>query len=117
MLISKNAKDILSNRFKDYVQFLPVFDCETKVQYYFLNILKIIDGINYEKSKFKKLSSGLIVDVIDYEFEKIVKDIPIFKIYLNYTVMTTSIFVNDIFKKVIEDNHLEGFDFIEVWDS
>lgn len=45
------------------------------------------------------------------------KTLPIFKIYLNNSVMTTSIFLNDIFKKAIEDNNLEGFDFIEVWDS
>lgn len=94
---------------------MPVVDCKTKIEYYLVNILNIIDGIDYNQSKFKKLSFDIIVDVTDYVFKNIVKDIPIFKIYLDGVIATTNIYVNDVFKKTIEDNNLKGFNFIEIF--
>lgn len=114
-LINQRAKDIFFEKFKDYIQPLSVIDCKTKMEYYLVNILNIIDGIDYSQSKFKKLSFDIIVDVTEYVFKDIVRDIPIFKIYLDGAIVTTNIFVNDVFKKTIEDNNLKGFDFIEVY--
>ncbi len=113
-LISESAKEALL-KFEPNMEFLPVFDYETEKTYYLVNILKIIDAIDYERSIFRKLPSGLVVGLEKYAFKDTAKDEPIFKIYLNNRVKTTEVFVNDVFKESVETNNLKGFKFIEIF--
>ena len=66
----------------------------------------------------KKLSSGLVIGVDKYAFNPSkVENQHIFKVFLNKQVFTTSVFVSDEFKNAIHQSNLEGFNFVEVWDS
>jgi len=116
IMLSELAKKILNDRFNEYVQFLPVINIENKERFYMCNILNILDGIDYDKSEFKKLLGVHIVDVVKYELKENAKNIPIFKLYLHNSVMTPYIFVNDEFQQLIEDSNLKGFKFTEVFD-
>ncbi|MEN8435553.1 hypothetical protein NX821_002769 [Clostridium septicum] len=114
LLVSEKAKEILSERYKEHIQFLPMIYNGTI--YYIDNILNIFECIDYEKSELKILSGKYIVDVNKYVFKDNVKKVPIFKIYLDGVIKRTDSFVNDEFKKLIEDSGLEGFKFTEVFD-
>lgn len=83
--------------------------------YYILNILNVLDCIDYEKSEFRKLMDQYIIDVNKYVFKNNVRGIPIFKIYLD-CIINLDTYVNDEFKNLIEENKLEGFKFTEVFE-
>lgn len=115
LLLSEKAKMRLEEFLMDYVEFIPL---KSKgAIYYLVNILSIVDGIDYEKTVLRKLSTGLIVGIEKYAFnlEKI-KDIKLFKVLLNKRVFYTEIYVSNELKKIIE-GELVGFKFVEVWDS
>lgn len=116
LMISEKSKNVINKKFQEYIQFLPMIDGIENSSFYLVNVLNIIDAINYEKSHFKMLSWKYIVDVTKYVFNNNVVGVPIFKITLDGVIKTTTTFVNDEFKKLIEDSNLRGFKFTEVFD-
>lgn len=116
IMSSKPVKEVLDKTYGKFIQFIPVIDRSNNAIYYLFNILKIIDGIDYEKSEFKKLLNIHIVDVTNYVLKNYVRNLPIFKLVLNGSVMTPYIYVNDDFKKIIEDNKFKGLKFTKIYE-
>lgn len=56
-----------------------------------------------------------IVEVTKYVFKPCIRDLPIFNIYVD-GINFGNIYINDEFKELLENNELEGFKFIEVFD-
>lgn len=116
LVFSKEAVCVLNNILDESVEIIPL-DCDDR-EYFILNVLSIIDAIDYTKSNFRKLDTGLVVGFDKYSFlEDEVKDKHIFKVLLNNKVYTTEIFVSETLKNIVEEHKLKGFKFIEVWDS
>ncbi|MDS0527698.1 hypothetical protein NNC19_18575 [Clostridium sp. SHJSY1] len=113
-LFSERAKEIINENFGEYIQLLPMI-YEDK-NFYIDNILNTVDCVDLDKSDLKIIMGKYIVDVYKYVLKENAKEFPIFKIYLDGVKVTVDTFVNDEFKKVIEDNNLEGFKFTEVFD-
>jgi hypothetical protein len=116
LMVSEKAKSIISKKYSSDIQFLEVVDTTRNEKYYLINILNIIDGIDDERSEFKILAGKYVVGVTKYVLNDNVKRIPIFKLYLNGMVMPSYTFIGDEFKKLLEDNALNGFKFTEVYD-
>lgn len=86
--------------------------------YYLINILTVLDAIDYEKSKFRKLETGLVVGLESYEFNpEVLYNHNIFKLLLNGRIYNTAVFVSDKFKNVVEKEKLLGFKFTKVWSD
>ena len=113
-VFSKFALECLLPLIKDYVEVLkPDFE---EGEYFAINVIKVIDAIDYEKSKYTKFRDGKRILAFDkYVFipEK-VSEIPIFKISDEKHRWP---FVSDELKRIIEANNLTGFNFKLVWDS
>lgn len=81
--------------------------------FYVVNVIDIIDCLNYDKSELKYFSSsGRVMDVEKYVFktEKL-KNATIFKL----PEFPKSIsYVTEEFKKVVEENNIKGFKFKEL---
>ena len=116
MVLSKRGLNALKDILKDSVEIIPL-QCKGR-EYFVVNILNIIDALNYNNAELKRLSTGLVVGLTKYSFlkEKI-QDKNVFKILLNGIEMVTEIFVSETFKNIVEENELKGFKFEEVWDS
>ena len=114
VLFNQKAKDCLEGVFGDYVEFVPA-----KYQddiYYIVNVLNIIDGINYEKSEFEKRDNGRPYSVNKFSLRpNMVNNISIFKLFLEESIYSTEIFVSQEVKDIVEANGLTGFSFEEVW--
>lgn len=115
LIVSERGKEIISNNYKNYIQFLSLNYSQENQKFYVLNNLNIIDCVDYNKSELEILMNKYIVDVKKYVFNENAKKAPIFKIYLD-GVIKISTFVNNDFKNLIEDSRLEGFKFTEVFD-
>lgn len=100
------------------IEFLPLVHKNTGEIYYAIHVMNILDTVDYSKTTFEKLNTGLVIG-----FEKIcfkpdvLTDVDIFMVYLYQNVYTTSVFVSDRFKDVALMSDLKGFIFNEVWDS
>ena len=114
VLFNQKAKDCLEGVFGDYVEFVPA-----KYQddiYYIVNVLNIIDGLNYVKSEFEKLDDGRPYSINKFSLRpNIVNNISIFKLFLEESIYSTEIFVSQEVKDIVEANGLTGFSFEEVW--
>lgn len=113
-VFSKKAKDILEDCIFDSVELLPMINEEK--EYWAVNITKILDCINYEKSIYKTFPDGKrILRFEKYFFnEKKLVNENIFKIK---DKPLAAAFVSDEFKDIVEFNNLTGFKFNLVWDS
>lgn len=113
IILTEKSKAILEDLIKDSVEFLPlIFEGRN---YYIINVIKMIDGLNKDKSEYRTFSDGRIMQVLKYEFNSdIVKGHHIFKIS---EFKRGSVYVSDEFKKRVEENNLMGFDLEELWDS
>jgi hypothetical protein len=110
--LSKKAVEILIPLLGNNVQLLPLK--HPTFEYFRLNVLQVIDAIDYEKSTFRKLPNGKLLTVKEYVFKPdCLMGIDIFK----DPYFTTNVYVSDRFRQTVLDNKLTGFDFIELWDS
>lgn len=112
-VFSERAVEQLQSLIGDTVELLPIgFKKET---FYAVNVLSVLDCMDYEKSIYKTFSDGRIMRFIKYEFirEK-VEGQHIFKLVdlsLSYA------YVSDEFKSIVESNGLQGFRFECVWSD
>lgn len=84
-------------------------------EFYLINIIRVIDCIDYEKSVVKLFSDGTIMCFKKYAFiESKVSGLDLFKIKDEPVRMP---FVSDEFKNAVDAAGLEGFKFKLVWDS
>lgn len=112
------TKEKISSRFND-IQFLPVKPIEKeiaeKTNYYLVNILRNIDGLNVEKCEFEKTLGIIISKIKKYSFKKESLQYPIFNVVIENKIFN-EIYVTDEFKNYVEEVNIEGFEFIEVFD-
>jgi len=112
------TKEKISSRFND-IQFLPVKPIEKeiaeKTNYYLVNILRSIDGLNVEKCEFEKTLGIIISKIKKYSFKKESLQYPIFNVVIENKIFN-EIYVTDEFKNYVEEVNIEGFEFIEVFD-
>ncbi len=113
-VFSKQAVECLKPLIDKNVEFLPL-DFKEK-EYYGVNVITVLDAINYESSQYKTFSDGKkIMRFIKYAFlSEVVDGVPIFKIPDERRRWA---FVSEEFKQAAEENHLTGFIFKLVWDS
>lgn len=118
LAVSSAFKQLTKELINDEVQYLPInlLDRDTKSDvgtYYVANIIEVVDALDLENSKY---------DVFELDDEKIFmvekyalkgKEI-IGKHIFRLKGDTVPIFVSDTIKKIIEENELVGFRFLEV---
>lgn len=116
LVFSENVKKSISSLISNEVEFIPLIHNKRKI--YLVNVLNIIDAIDYGNSEFKILRSGKPVSIKKYAFslDKI-RGENIFRVLLADKIYSTETYVTSEFKNIIESNNLKGFRFIEVWDS
>lgn len=101
------------------VELLPLHTIKNK-KYYAVNVLKVLDCIDGDRSEVKRFRSGEIMKYKKYAFkEDQVKGQDIFKLvdHEEKKIFSTQIFVSDRFRDKVKESGLTGFDFIKVWDS
>ena len=113
-VFSRRALQCLKPIISKNVEILPLdFD---EQEYYGINVITVLDAIDYEKSIYKTYRDGKrIMAFKKYAFvSDIIKGNAIFKIS---DEKTRYAFVSDEFKQIVENNYLLGFKFRLVWDS
>ena len=115
--ISQKAYDVLSDSFLGLAEIFPLAPNKKYGQYYFMNIINLLDCLDVEKSDLKFCSDGKRIMVIKrYVFQEKILDMntTIFKLK---NKRRGGIYVNEETKLLIENAGLEGFIFTQVWDS
>ena len=115
--ISQKAYNVLSNSFLNLVEIFPFAFNKKYGQYYFMNIINLLDCLDVEKSELKFSSDGKrIMRIKRYVFQEKILDMntTIFKLK---NKRRGEVFVNEETKLLIENAGLEGFIFTQVWDS
>lgn len=113
-VLSPRAISVLRELIGDVVEELPLV-CSSS-EYYIINVLDVVDCIDYEKAEFKRFEhSGRIMRFIKYAFKpECVKGKHIFKII---DELVRRPFVSDEFRNRVIESGLVGFKFELVWDS
>ena len=118
LLVSSVFQQLTKNIIKNQVQYLPVkiidrFTKEEVDSYCVANIVTIVDALDMENSKYDifELDDEKIISIEKYALKgKEIVDKHIFRLKGD----TIPIFISETLKKVIEDNDLIGFKFLEV---
>jgi hypothetical protein len=100
------------------IEILPIVidDKESvKNKFAILNIITTIDCIDFEKSKFIYFSSGSIMSYEKIAFKK--EAVSDKNIFFALDVRPRHIFVSDVFRNLIINNQITGFEFDLEWDS
>jgi hypothetical protein len=111
-VFSLRAVDVLKNMLQENGEILPL-SCN-EGEYYAYNVTTTIDALDESKSELERFkSSGRIMEVSRYVFfgDRLI-DASIFKIP---QFPRTDVYVTDKFRKIVDDNHLIGFDFVNLW--
>ncbi|KRE56804.1 imm11 family protein [Paenibacillus sp. Soil750] len=112
-VLSASAVHQLQPLINDFVEVLPTkFDRE---EYFIINVLSVLNCIDYDASKIVRYRSGRIMRFEKYEFiSETVNRYHIFKIV---DIPTQAVFVSDDFREAVQTSQLRGFTFEEVWVS
>lgn len=114
-VFSKKALEVLHPIIGNSVELLGLL-CD-EGEYYGINIISVLDVIDYSKSEYRMYSDGnRIMAFRRYAFRQDV-DIEAHNIFKIIDEPTRRAFVTDKFKMLVEDNNLRGFNFKLVWDS
>ncbi|MNW39972.1 hypothetical protein D3C74_170740 [compost metagenome] len=113
-VVSAKVRQIIEPYVKDQVEFLPISHAELDL--YLINVLNIIDCVDWKRSDVHQMSDGSFGGFIKLalNFAKIPKDIYMFKIP---EMATSWVFVTEAFKDIIEQHKLKGLDFSVEFDS
>ncbi|UUZ84044.1 hypothetical protein LJK88_09930 [Paenibacillus sp. P26] len=112
-VFSERAVHHLKPLINNFVEILPA-DFERE-EYFIINVLKLLDCIDYDRSKVVRFRSGRIMRFERYEFiPEVVHQQHIFKII---DIPTQAVFVSDEFKEIVIKSQLKGFTFEGVWSS
>ena len=112
------SKYINETTIKSHIQYLPVkivdtFSNEENNSYKVANLLDLVDALDLEHSIYDvfELDDEKIISVEKYALKAIeVQDFDIFRLKGD----TIPIFVSEKIKKIVEENELSGFAFLEV---
>lgn len=113
-VFNKRAIKILSRLIENDTEILPLENNED--EFFAINVLKVLDCIDYNKSEFKTFSDGKrIMRFIRYSFIPCrLDDCNIFKII---DEKISRPFVTDCFRDEVISSNLKGFIFKQVWNS
>ncbi|MEA5023431.1 hypothetical protein SDC9_21107 [bioreactor metagenome] len=112
-VLSERAVETLRDILDDKVEILPLK--YSKENYYVINVLNVLDAIDYTKAEYLTFDDGRVYRFTKYAFiEEKVKSQPIFKLVEH---PKSEVFVSDEFRSRVLEHKLAGFEFIEVWDS
>lgn len=113
-VLSENAIMKLQDLIKGVVEVLPLN--YSKEQYYAINVLDVVDCIDYDKAKCKMFGDGKrVMRFIEYSFKpEIIQNKHIFKIP---ELCKSCVLVSDEFRNRVLKSGLDGFAFHELWDS
>ncbi|WP_139993919.1 imm11 family protein [Paenibacillus paridis] len=114
--VSEKGKNQLEQLIpKEELQFLPVFSPDGP--YYLLNLLQVVDGLDYVNSKLSRLPSGKIsrIEALTVYPDKI-SQYSIFKLLSEEGDQASDdLYISDRLAEGIKD--LSGTQIIELWDS
>jgi hypothetical protein len=112
-IFTKNAIESLKEFLEGNAEILPInYDLQ---ELFIINVTNRINAIDYEKSDIKYGDEKRILRVKKYFFDvEKVKNHHIFKVI---DQLWGTVFVSDEFRNKVIESGLEGFKFIEVWDS
>ncbi|AYE33979.1 imm11 family protein [Clostridium septicum] len=113
-VFSDKAIHVLKSQFSSCVEVLDT-DCDIG-DYKIINVIKVINCLDYEKSEILRYrDSDRIKAISKYVFKlDLIEKLNIFKIVEQ---PRGKVFVSDEFRNKVIQSGLEGFKFIEVWDS
>ena len=114
-VFSKRALEILQPLICDSVEVLDLQFGES--EYYGINVISVLDVIDYSKSKYKMYSNGKDIMRFEKYAFKICDELLNNNIFKIVDEPRRRAFVSDVFKETVEKNHLSGFDFRLVWAS
>lgn len=111
--ISQKAKEVLESQLSDFIQIFPL-ETGKLGQYYFINILNVLDCLDKNKSEIQYLpSSDMIYKIRKWKFNSRLND-KNSKIFIIKNQMGERIYIDENIKKIIDENNLKGFVFREV---
>ena len=111
LVFSQRAKESLQSYLEDCVEFILVK--YNQVNYYLVNVVCIVDAIDYDNAILRKLDTGLVVGIDKYSFhENKIKKVNMFKVMLGEKIYNSEIFISNELKEKIEEAKLEGFEFV-----
>ncbi len=113
-VFSKRAVTVLIPLIANNVEILDI-ECDIG-DYKIINVINLVDGLDYKKSEISMYRDSDRIKVINkYAFHlNAIKEQNIFKIVER---SRGPVFVSDEFRNKVMECGLEGFRFIEVWDS
>lgn len=113
-VFNEKAIKVLDKHLEKTAEMLPLKNNEGN--FFAINILKVLDCVDYDKSEFKLFRDGeRIMRFKKYSFLKDkIKDCHLFKIK---DEPLGSPFVTEDFRNAVISNELTGFIFKQVWDS
>ncbi|WP_078544732.1 imm11 family protein [Litchfieldia alkalitelluris] len=119
-IFSEKAVNLLKVFLKeDQVEILPISKYGGK-KYFAINVINVLDGIDGEHSEVSRSRHGIILGYDRFAFKRdIVSGQDMFKVLNHETkrVISSKVFVSDRFRDKVIESDLQGFDFIEVWNS
>lgn len=114
-VFGENALAMLYPIIKNSIEPLELLFEDKK--YYGINVVSVLDVIDYSKSKYRMYSDGNRIMAFQKYVFKQTLDIKTYNIFKIIDEPTRRAFVTDKFKMLVEENKLTGFIFKLVWDS
>jgi hypothetical protein len=113
LVFSDKALKVLMPLIKNSIDLLPL-QCNSN-HYTIIKVHDVVDCLDYSRAVVRKFpSSGRIMEIISYSFKyECINNKNIFKI----PEIKTRVFVSQKFKDFVENNHLEGLIFREVYSE
>ena len=114
LVFNNKSLEVIGELLTDSVQILNVEVINNDIQIKLVNVINVVDAVDYTRSVPERTLSGLV-----YAFKKLnfiseaVASQTIFKI----PELPMRVFVSDHFRDVVLASKLKGFEFIEAWDS
>lgn len=116
LVLDHHAMIILKDLISTSIELLPIEIINQVGAFYLVHVLDILDCLDYEHSVLSYYeSSGRLAGILKYEFRKVcIGDRNIFALPED---SLPNLYVTDLFKSVVEENKLEGVNFILRWEN
>ncbi|WP_427180330.1 leucine-rich repeat domain-containing protein [Paenibacillus sp. TC-CSREp1] len=112
LVFSKRAKEVLAPLIGKDVEFLPLIHADQEM--FAVKVNRIQDFIDRSNPVERKIGYGFFSEYVHILPERIEADAHLFCLPQHHHLR---FFATDTFKKVVEENKLKTFEFIELWDT
>ncbi|MDF2922663.1 MAG: hypothetical protein K0R57_1577 [Paenibacillaceae bacterium] len=117
-IFNDKAIHALNHILQGKVEILPLvhINAAAPKSIFAINVIRMLDCLDYDRAKVKiDPEYKIITEIKRYAFkEEMLRDETIFKMPQH---RGTRVFVTEKFVRAVEENHLTGLEFDEVWDS